>query len=1383
MWLALGLQPPVLSGADFELMRQFWGRSVAPGLCLQQLSAVIAQHDSGLAQKENRLLQKELQIERAGQTLLQLNKRYKQALDSAQADCAATRQAMVQLGARREQLVLQARRLQTQIAKIKQAWPPHSAIYKDKLKQALIQARGLQETIAKIDERAARFHKQHNQADVRLTALQAGRAQKRDQLRRQSVSLNASRAKVAAEREQLHEAERALLPRRELRQFLQTLLTQAEQIIAGWDPGVAASVASFERMRQALTRAEQLAGRVARLEGLLNMLAQRLPRRAQALQNWYLKSKDLDKKAALLAERLQGLMGQLNGDTYPEQCNGQLLYQLTDIKNQLLPLIETRQELLSRAAQLSKPMPQELERGKRWTEAWRAEAKEQRALLTQALAWQQETLKEIEQASQRLRHVRPAWNEQAAHLMLLADLWPALLACGRKVYGKALWLDKQAKLLQAQPIPAPSVLSLVKTPVSFKPWAASWRRLQPGSELSSSVLQSIEYTVDYWQHMLSQRFSDALHKPLKELNVDLQNKLERSERQKAQLTQARGRTARRLWKSHQGLLTQENKLHDLARAIAEIAHELDLARGENKDLTVLLQKSGEEKQEVYERVASLQQEQQNLQEANRAYGQQVARLERDKEYTYDLLQDARQDHEHDQTLIYDLMAKSRAGEEARASVQRLEGVLAHVQNEQKLERQRIAELLSENTILRAHKAKTEQFVHQAKETLENNKLSQKQIQDLTEQNIALRSQQVQNEHLQEIINQFSLREAHYLTRIENLEAVGLNVERLQNSLGLARRTIKALRGKVLERHRLYRQAQQALAGFKQQRERNISLEVKLEHLENRLAISDKELGQLRADYRQAMKDRDEARANLIMERSVRAALTSQGLQQQALQQALEQAREDARYWSGLARELQEALHQAPSHKNEAKRWKKQAAQSAAQVQELQEKLRELGLLLTQAAKPKANGPAAEGQVVISRRQTERLLGSLQETRRKLKHVGRSILHGWLLIAALSGGLILGTPTISGTAGISTATLNSSSAAAKQQPPTTAPGNMPARAGLVQPSVALRMDFRPARVSQAPLPQWMEKHVAELAHEFMLPFESLRMVAENLWLSEERLSVAALQSALRQLAWQTRQALAQSPYISSALEGQDIMPATMQADMGNDRLFNEYCALGFSPAEALGALGSNLRAKQMLRQTLPSPANYRGRMQPIAEVESLSLHEFVEQISPYIESKVASYMSDRGQAFPGSAGRYARDLAADIYCAATAFDVPRTFMLAIAHQESHYANVLGDSSRSSSPFQIFAPTKRVIIQALARQGFVAPPPAIRLERHITMSAYMAAFHLKQLMHRCSASGYVDTERLLRLYNGGETYAGLVAKRQNQLTGFMAASNKAQNKSID
>jgi hypothetical protein len=244
------------------------------------------------------------------------------------------------------------------------------------------------------------------------------------------------------------------------------------------------------------------------------------------------------------------------------------------------------------------------------------------------------------------------------------------------------------------------------------------------------------------------------------------------------------------------------------------------------------------------------------------------------------------------------------------------------------------------------------------------------------------------------------------------------------------------------------------------------------------------------------------------------------------------------------------------------------------------------------------------------------------------------------------------------------------------------------------------------------------------------------------------------------------------------------PAAGAADLFLDRLYSEYRSLGFTAGEALGAIAANERAADALARSWHPPRAYTGQVRPVGAMERLGLEDFLARMTPYIQDKLNVFLRQREMDYSGSLEDYAQDLAFDMWCAAKRFQVPITFMMAIAHQETWYANVLGDADRSASPFQIYEPTRALIRSSLARAGFVPPPAGVQLQRHLTMATFMAAYHLRELMAEAYTPGRggrpasVDMDQVLKRYNGSSRYAGRVAKRQKALARHLAATRPGQ-----
>ena len=228
----------------------------------------------------------------------------------------------------------------------------------------------------------------------------------------------------------------------------------------------------------------------------------------------------------------------------------------------------------------------------------------------------------------------------------------------------------------------------------------------------------------------------------------------------------------------------------------------------------------------------------------------------------------------------------------------------------------------------------------------------------------------------------------------------------------------------------------------------------------------------------------------------------------------------------------------------------------------------------------------------------------------------------------------------------------------------------------------------------------------------------------------------------------------------------------------DRLYSDYRRLGYGQGQALAAVVTNQQAARQWVSAGKLPTNYLGRVRPVPAVEAMGLGEFLDRLSPYIAERSRRYLIHLGKRPPANLERYSRDLAFDMYGAAKRFQVPLSFLLAIAHQETFYANVLGDDNLSASPFQIWRPTLPHILRSMAAAGFAPPPIRIRLQNHLTLATYLAAFHLRELMLEASVPAgkrlraYVDMDKVMFRYNGSHLYAGRVAVRRAELSRFIA-----------
>ncbi len=581
--------------------------------------------------------------------------------------------------------------------------------------------------------------------------------------------------------------------------------------------------------------------------------------------------------------------------------------------------------------------------------------------------------------------------------------------------------------------------------------------------------------------------------------------------------------------------------------------------------------------------------------------------------------------------------------------------------------------------------------------------------------------------------------------LEQYEATAGAAEKLGADLQRYRRLSQALKRKSLERHQRYRQAQGML----------LQLEAE---------------GPPPAEPELAGSDQDRLAAELAA------------------------ARAETERWAALSARL--STHLAvlgQAHQSESAELKKELADLQQQVGSLDQQLKQLSLVLLVATSASSGGgPGVLG--ALSSEQVARVLERLSAARRRLANIGRATVGHWALVGAITAGMVLVDPYPP-----SRATYRSD----WQPPPITATlvmprspvqslapeFNLPTKAqgrrlaGVVG-RATLNLDLMPLR-SQAELPPRIRRKVAAIAQKAGLSPEVLLASARRAYANRSMVEM----KALRRLAGVARRLLEQTPLIYGEMtlrSGAPRMSSQGSAKSADRlqvrfmaRLYREYRSLGFSPDEALGALAADELAVDRLRAQWRPPALFKGKVLPLKNLEKMGPAEFVRRMTPYITGRVHIFLKSRRMTFGGDVKSYARDLAFDMYAAAKRFDVPVTFMAAIAHQETWYANVLGDRDLSASPYQIYQPTRHAIIKSMARARFVTPPKSVRLERHITLATYMAAFHLRELMQaayyppRGRRPAWVDMNRVMKAYNGSSLYAGRVAGRRLELAAFLAS----------
>jgi hypothetical protein len=535
-------------------------------------------------------------------------------------------------------------------------------------------------------------------------------------------------------------------------------------------------------------------------------------------------------------------------------------------------------------------------------------------------------------------------------------------------------------------------------------------------------------------------------------------------------------------------------------------------------------------------------------------------------------------------------------------------------------------------------------------------------------------------------------------------------------------------------------------------------------LGRRLARSLERQHGLRREQRRSQKELAQARAGQ----------SSQSAENQRLAAELGQARREVERWQGLARSLSLSLGltgQAAGQENQ--NLSQEVAGLKSQVATLQKQLLELSTLVALTARaPAASRPAALRLIALGRDQVEGTMGRLAATGRRLRSAGRGHLAQWALIAGLTSGMVLMPQS------------NAPEATLRDVAGHPYTLDLKAEFGGPAPSAALDLHLLPLnhaspRAALRADPSWQK-----LAESAGVSPEALYVSARSHYPQRGALEAG---QALK-LAGKARGLAVRHPLIHRDMAKYGMPqgylallglrpPAETATNRFVDRLYREYRRLGYQPQRALKAVVANERASAKLLEAWRLPRLYRGWLKPLPLVEKMGLEEFLQKISPFIAGRAQRFYKHMGKPAPKDISRYAKDLAFDIYCAAKKFKVPVSFLLAVAHQESWYANVLGDQNRSASPFQIFGPTVPYITRSMKNAGFAPPPASIRLQHHLSMATYMAAYHLRFLMEksyrppRAGRRAAVDMDRVLHRYNGASTYAAKVALRRGELARFL------------
>lgn len=628
---------------------------------------------------------------------------------------------------------------------------------------------------------------------------------------------------------------------------------------------------------------------------------------------------------------------------------------------------------------------------------------------------------------------------------------------------------------------------------------------------------------------------------------------------------------------------------------------------------------------------------------------------------------------------------------------------------------------------------------------------------------------------------------------ERLEASEELSSRLARQLKHSRRMAGALKSKSLERHRLLQQARHTLREMDDWRREAEHQQWLLNRTRSELEQARFELSEAKRLMLEANEERDEAQKALAAEKTARARQALDLLEGKAVAVEVAATQSEAGRWAAMAQDLAGALTVTGlAHQEEVAGLRAEVDRLRTEASTLQEQLGRISQMVALADLAAEKPHQAVGLRVtpLSSEQVDQTLNRLAKVRGRLRDLGRSTVGHWAAIAALATGLTFVAPSTPSIATRSDAPLTAPRPVVKHLNQRLTPEpliNLPAHVARVSEPLGrggLEINLLPLKATRQPLSEEVREQVAVLAKKAGLAPEVLITSARAVYAGRaavEARELTELAETARALASRHPlifRELAQKGLPPSAKALAAVKPAAEKAQgLFLDRLYSEYRTLGFSPEEALGACAANEHAAKQLGKVWTTPKGYVGRVQPVGAIEEMKLDEFLKRMTPYIMDKLKIFLRQREMTYSGDLDRYAKNLAFDMYCAAKRFSVPVTFLMAIAHQETWYANVLGDADRSASPFQIYEPTKVLIANSMERMGFVPPPTDIRLQHHLTIATYMAAFHLRELMEEAMlpanrTKGHrVDMNKVMKRYNGSSRYSGQVAKRKRSLAKFV------------
>ncbi|MCB2191555.1 MAG: hypothetical protein KQI62_08320 [Deltaproteobacteria bacterium] len=551
--------------------------------------------------------------------------------------------------------------------------------------------------------------------------------------------------------------------------------------------------------------------------------------------------------------------------------------------------------------------------------------------------------------------------------------------------------------------------------------------------------------------------------------------------------------------------------------------------------------------------------------------------------------------------------------------------------------------------------------------------------------------------------------------------------------------------------RQVRQASQRLEKAAQSREQ-LRRKLAQRQEQARLALAQMQQTQHQAQDRQERleKARDE------LEQGKRLALKWR----EELSQAQAEAEDWRRVAGSLRKQNAQALHESQSQQQALQ---KDAEALQVRVEQLQEQLSSLALLTAVSTRPREDNPRA----------LEQALSRLAVARQGLAQAGKKAALHAALILGLGSALVLASPNLPAKATLRDHTRNLASL------------QITAEVAAPAPAAELKVSLVPLDQPLMPLALLDDRQFTGLAAQAGLsPYTLYRSVR-----AAHPGCIALDLAGVERLARQSKSLAQRHPQIFDDLSTRCLPPdfcrllapeppAQALLQRFTDRLYSDYRRLGYGRTQALSAVLTNRRAAQQWVSANCLPTSYSGRVRPVPAVEDMGLRDFLDRLTPYIAERSRYYLKRLGKRPPVNLESYSRDLAFDMYGAAKLFEVPLSYLLAIAHQETFYANILGDNNLSASPFQIWRPTLPRILGSMSEAGFSPPPRHIRLQNHLTLATYLAAFHLRELMIEASAPAtkrrraYVDMDKVMLRYNGSPLYAGRVAVRRAELSRFIA-----------